>query len=308
MAVPPAAASGSGAIEAFGRQGWQFEANIRPLTRSDEIDEIASREKLCKVPDMFCGGAYLRLKHAVSSTVLELNISDALLCSRWDPLPHLSLVPSLDVFGAAQEDAKPLEVPLLGIVRCQFADRWRPQSDHPDVRELRVNSCWTCSTPYWGTTYRGLDAATSERIRLDGNAWEATEDTLPMDLLRQQDEIGWYQEILFWEDELGDNGLCRLSVRVRVMPSFWFVLFLCEMRVDNVMLREVATRLFCSFDSDSVLREWTWKEASYETLKSRGINVSENPQISHASIGTTLMSEKDVRKRVRHRLNLPKTS
>lgn len=291
MSRPPAAATASRAPEVFEKHGWKLEAYIQPLTRSDEIDELAAREKLCKVPDMYCGGASLRLTHLSTKTLLELDVLDALRCCRWDPPPPLSQQPIIgDSTG-----------PRLGSIRCQFADRWRPQTDNPDVRELQVTSDWTCSTSYWGSTYRIADG---ERRLLDSNAWQATEETLPMELLRRQDEISWYQEILFWEDELADNGLCRLSVRVRVMPSFWFVLLLCEMRVDNVLLREVATRLFCSFDSDYVLREWTWKEATYEALQARGVKIVENPQISHESIGTVLLSESDVRQRFRERLPL----
>merc|ERR550537_2140847 len=110
-----------------------------------------------------------------------------------------------------------------------------------------------------------------------------TDEDLPWELLRRRDEILWYQEVLFWESELSDNGLCRVSVKVRVMPDFWFALLLCELRVDNVMMREVATRFFCSFDKDYVLREWTWREASYEALRARGVDPGNHVQVSGTS-------------------------
>jgi len=164
-----------------------------------------------------------------------------------------------------------------------------------------VTSDWTCSSPYWGSLRCRSE---NGELVLAEDAGEPTEEELPMELLRQRDEILWYQEVLFWEDELGDNGLCRLILRVRVMPTFWFALLTCELRVDNVLIREVATRCFCKFGSDHILREWTWKEASYEALRGRGINVADSPQISSASIGTALLGAGDLRRQLRHRLRL----
>lgn len=127
---------------------------------------------------------------------------------------------------------------------------------------------------------------------------------LPMELLTRRDEIHWYNEVLFWEDELDDNGVCRSSVRVRVMPTFWFAKLVCELRVDNVLIREVATRFFHQNGSDHVLREWTWKEATYESLRARGVRLIDCPHISQSSVGTVLLEQGDVCKQLRHRIQL----
>lgn len=272
------------------QQGWGFTASAVPLWHSSRIDDLAREDSLCKVPEMFCGDARLLICHEASGFQLELNASDAIRCCRWRPPPLVGLWPE----AAAEE----LDQPFFGVVRCQFADAWKPKSNNPDVKELDVTSDWTCSTPYWGSTSCVVDGGSKASIS------EATEEGLPMDLLRRRDEIHWYQEVLFWEDELDDNGLCRLTVRVRVMPTFWFVLVLCELRVDNVMLREVATRFFCEFGSDHVLREWTWKEATYEALRARRVPLHDNAHISQTSVGTALLGECDVRRQSRHKLRL----
>jgi len=291
---PPASALPAATHEG---KGWSFEADSRPLWHSSRIDDLGKEEQLCKVPDMFCGDALLRIRHESSGFELELNATDALRCCRWRPPPPPGTRPPRPASQTAP-DTEEIDGPYLGAVRCQFADRWKPKSNSPDVKELEVMSDWTCSTPYWGSICGTKD---SGKVPISE---EATVEGLPMDLLRRRDEIHWYQEVLFWEDELDDNGLCRLSVRVRVMPTFWFVLLLCELRVDNVMIREVATRFFCAFGSDHVLREWTWKEATYEALRTRGVPLSDNPQISQTSIGTTLLEQADVRQQLRHKLLL----
>ncbi|CAK0827106.1 unnamed protein product [Prorocentrum cordatum] len=207
-------------------------------------------------------------------------------------------------------DAGPPGEPLLGRVQCevgprmsregQVAGRWKPRSDIPDVVELEATSDWTCSTPYWGGVVRGGGPAEEPT----GGEADGEAEELPWELLRRQDEIHWYDEVLFWEDELSDFGLCRSSVRVRVMPTFWFALLLCELRVDNVLLREVATRFYCSLDADHMLREWTWREASYEALRRRGVAPEASPHVSQCSSGTALLGPEDVRRQLRQRIPL----
>jgi len=279
----------------YERDGWLFEAKTCPLWGSERIDELARDERLCKVPDMFCGDAALRIRHRPSGTLIELSAADAMRCCSWRPVAPAPLQQPPRADGGDGQGS------LLGTVRCQYADQWRPNTDNPDVKELEVTSDWTCSSPYWGSVYSVGEGG--ERSLLDG-AERETDEELPMELLRRRDEIHWYNEVLFWEDELGDNGLCRMTARVRVMPSFWFVLLICELRVDNVIIREVGTRFFCRFGSDQVLREWTWKEASYDTLKGRGISLVDNPNISQSNIGVALLTPQDVQRRLRHVLPL----
>merc|ERR1712117_147064 len=99
---------------------------------------------------------------------------------------------------------------------------------------------------------------------------------------------------------LDDNGVSRSAVRVRVMPDFWFILVTCEVRVDNVLIRDVSTRFFHEFGAKHVLREWTWRQASYDALRERGLISAESPHISQSNVGTALLGPDDVRRQIRH--------
>lgn len=57
-----------------------------------------------------------------------------------------------------------------------------------------------------------------------------------------------------------------MAIRVRVMPTTFFVLCRFYLRVDNVMVRTCDTRLFGELDSDFILKEWTKREALYSEL------------------------------------------
>ena len=54
-----------------------------------------------------------------------------------------------------------------------------------------------------------------------------------------------------YDDELHDFGDMSLSVKLRVMPTCWFALLRCWVRVDSVGLRAVETRFFCKFGGGS---------------------------------------------------------
>jgi len=278
----------------FECNGWLFSVELSSLCNSRCAEDVARQFGLCRVPDMLYAGAKLCIHHASSGTLVELATIDALRCCCWEPLPQSNLLPpSLRTPDHAS-------APLLGAVECQFAGRWRPHVAHPDVHHYAATSDWTCSTPYWGRIFvTSLGIERSEEQVCTQCVEQATDEMLPKALLGRHDQILWYQEILFWEDELEDNGVCRLTARIRVMPSFWFVLLVCELRVDNVLVRELATRFFHKFESDHVLREWTWKEATFEMLQQRGsIDTIANADISQTNSGVALLGEADVRQQL----------
>jgi type 2A phosphatase activator TIP41 len=64
-----------------------------------------------------------------------------------------------------------------------------------------------------------------------------------------------YADIPLFEDELHDNGTSALSVKIRVMPTFWLVLLRFFLRVDGVLIRLRDTRVFHKFGTDHIVSE-----------------------------------------------------
>lgn len=58
-----------------------------------------------------------------------------------------------------------------------------------------------------------------------------------MERLKEKEKILFYQELMLYEDELHDNGIAQCTVKIRVMPTSFFVLLRFFLRVDNVMVR-----------------------------------------------------------------------
>ncbi|CAN1812977.1 TIP41-like protein [Linum perenne] len=85
--------------------------------------------------------------------------------------------------------------------------------------------------------------------------------------------------VVLYEDELADNGVSLLTVKVRVMPSYWFLLLRFWLRVDGVLMRLRDTRIHCGF-SDScepvILRESCWRQATFEALSAKGYPIDDS--------------------------------
>ncbi|XVF67490.1 hypothetical protein PTKIN_Ptkin10aG0125400 [Pterospermum kingtungense] len=105
-----------------------------------------------------------------------------------------------------------------------------------------------------------------------GLHWEDCEEKLDVAALTLKEPILFYDEVVLYEDELADNGV-SLLVKVRVMPSSWFLLLRFWLRVDGVLMRLRDTRMHCVFDESAnpaILREGCWREGTFQTLSAKG--------------------------------------
>jgi type 2A phosphatase activator TIP41 len=96
----------------------------------------------------------------------------------------------------------------------------------------------------------------------DVNQWQKgadpNRDRIPVERLGPPTTPGaipepilFYDDVMLFEDELGDNGSSMLSVKVRVMPSGFLVLQRFFLRVDNVVFRIFDTRMYVGFDDEA---------------------------------------------------------
>ena len=65
---------------------------------------------------------------------------------------------------------------------------------------------------------------------------------IDMALLRRRDEIIWSADLPLYEDHLHDNGVSELRVRIRVMPTCFFVLMRHTLRIDGVLVQQREVR------------------------------------------------------------------
>lgn len=93
---------------------------------------------------------------------------------------------------------------------------------------------------------------------------------IPFEKLKRPDPILLFDEVMLYEDELADNGIAMLNVKVRVMPERLLVLQRFFLRLDDVVVRIRDTRVYVEFATGEVIREYVSREAPYEAVKKVG--------------------------------------
>ncbi|CAB0034920.1 unnamed protein product [Trichogramma brassicae] len=111
---------------------------------------------------------------------------------------------------------------------------------------------WTFTTDYMGT-YTGFEIIeTEERI-----IWKK---------IKKKEKILFYVDLTLFEDELHDNGIASLSVK---MSDAWVFFYFATyfLRIDNVMIRLNDTRLYHEMGKPYMIREYTSREAKFEDIE-----------------------------------------
>ena len=97
-------------------------------------------------------------------------------------------------------------------------------SKKQDIRKEKPSNRqydWTYQTSYKGSI-RGEKSVKSDPGAL-----------CDLENLKKRETIGWYRDIRLYDDELDDNGAVSLGVKIRVMPSCFFILVRYYLRVDK---------------------------------------------------------------------------
>ncbi|KAF5760328.1 putative TIP41-like protein [Helianthus annuus] len=223
--------------------GWEIESTNRSCLTSLNLQSWEEKLETSHLPEMIFGDSTLVLKHISSGTKIHFNAFDALVGWKNEPLP-------------------PVEVPAA----AQWKFRSKP------FEQIILDYDYTFTTPYSGSetveTSGGVDSEGNNRYK-----WEDCEEQINVAALTSKEPILFYDEVVLYEDELADNGVSLLTVKVRVMPSYWFLLLRFWLRVDGVLMRLRDTRVVCNFSENTkpvILRDVSWREATFKALASKG--------------------------------------
>jgi hypothetical protein len=161
---------------------------------------------------------------------------------------------------------------------------------------------WTYSSPYAGTATlhrstvdphavggpESSTTTTTTKTVNDRQLWRRLRKShIPLHTLRDNAQpILLYDDVHIYEDDLHDNGEVSLNVKIRVMPTCWYVLQRLYVRVDRMCVRCREVRYFTSFvdvrgDDESnedataranvIYRDVTWREATWGRLEDAGM-------------------------------------
>ncbi|KAL5713991.1 TIP41-like protein [Ranunculus cassubicifolius] len=228
--------------------GWEIESTNRSILTSLQYQQWEEKLKTSHLPEMVFGESNLVMLHMKSGIKIYFNTFDALA-------------------GWKKEGLPPVEVPA--------AAKWKFRSKL--FQEVILDYDYTFTTPYCGSETVEADKKFESGKMPEGGSsslqWEDSTEQIDFAALSPKEPILFYDEVVLYEDELADNGVSLLTAKVRVMPSCWFVLLRFWLRVDGVLMRLRDTRMYCSFGNNAdptVLRESCWREATFQSLASKG--------------------------------------
>uniref|UniRef100_U3JT72 TIP41-like protein n=3 Tax=Passeriformes TaxID=9126 RepID=U3JT72_FICAL len=209
---------------------WKLSAARTHIMKSAQAERLADELHMPSVPEMMFGDNVLRIQHD-DGFGIEFNATDALKCVN----------------------------NCQGMIKVACAEEWQEsRSETEHSKEVVKPYDWTYTTDYKGTLLG--DTATLKVV--------PTTEHINTEKLKAREQIMFFEEVLLFEDELHDHGVSSLSVKVRVMPSSFFVLLRFFLRVDGVLIRMNDTRLHHEVDKTYMLREYTSRESKISSLKS----------------------------------------
>uniref|UniRef100_T1J0R9 TIP41-like protein n=1 Tax=Strigamia maritima TaxID=126957 RepID=T1J0R9_STRMM len=158
---------------------------------------------------------------------------------------------------------QPLDALLLvndkqDLIKVAVAKAWkeaRANSEH--ITDVVKPFDWTFTT-----NYKGNLIGKNGKLEVS-----PTEQRIDLEKLKQTEKILFYDEIHLFEDELADHGASSCTIKIRVMPSGFFVLHRFYLRVDDVLIRINDTRLHYELGNDHLLREYSSRESFIEDLR-----------------------------------------
>jgi type 2A phosphatase activator TIP41 len=152
---------------------------------------------------------------------------------------------------------------------CVFLKSWYrlisdliSQHHHEGIKEVVKPFDWSYSTDFKGRTHSPDPSVVWQPA-------DHSKDPIRTDLLSRPDPILFYDDVIFYEDELADNGIAIFSCKIRVMAERLLLLCRFFLRLDGVILRIRDTRIYVELGSKTVIRQYTAKEEAYNVVQSK---------------------------------------
>ncbi|GFU26789.1 TIP41-like protein [Nephila pilipes] len=154
------------------------------------------------------------------------------------------------------------------VMKVAVAEAWQEsRMDDSKIKDVVKPFDWTYSTHYKGTLFGNREVYKVT----------PTDEKINVEKLKVKSKILFYQDIILFEDELADNGTAQCSVKIRIMPDSFFILLRYFLRVDNLLVRIIDTRIYYEVGKNYLLREHMVKENKIKDLKV-SLALLSNPQ------------------------------
>ena len=253
-------------LECFSTNSWDFYYHQENMLSSKELEQIQTKLKVAHLPEIFYGYNRFYIVNKELNFFYEIN-----------PLQMINMT----AFVERNEHLSKKGIYYLpSDVKVQYHNEWKDiKIDRDDIQTIQPKEDWTFCSPYMGS-FTHLSSSPLSGLFPEVKAndspikVEETNMPLPVERLGQNNPIINYIETRLYEDELNDNGVSETKFRFRIMKDCFFGLLRSYLRVDNVIVRNIDTRIFYSFGENYILGNFQVKEITYEELNKIGFSVN----------------------------------
>ncbi len=216
---------------------WSISTTHGSILSSEGSIRQEYEEKLSTnhLPDMIFDKTTLKIVHIENKLEILFNAFDALK--------------NIDMYNNIEQ-----------IPKVSMSEIWAKSRTKDRELDYVKPYDWTYTTRYKGTL---LSSSNEYNWRI-----ETTDQQIDLEKLKRQEQILFYDELTLYEDELADNGMTTLTLKIRCMPSGFFILLRFFMRVDGVLIRCFDTRYYYEIGNCYILREYIERESPISSLKS----------------------------------------
>lgn len=221
---------GSAPPRSYTLQNFTIQTQKLPILKAEPIERMTAALGIAP-PEMIFGDNFVSISH-----------------------PPTGFSITFDAFGALDRVDKTGEKRL----KVSYSQAWHESREEThEIKEVVKPFDWSYTTDFKG------------RLATSGPQLQAAPEdkTIPTELLKRPDPILFFDDVILYEDELADNGIAMLSVKIRVMPQRLLLLQRFFMRLDDVLLRVRDTRVYVDFGTKEVVREYLEKEEKYDVVK-----------------------------------------
>ena len=249
-------------LSKFSHKGWDFYNHIENMMNSSDLD-LLSRNKeeyklyISHLPEICYGFNRLFLVNKSKNFVYEFT-----------PFQMLSLTNN----NIRKKLLKEKEIYYIPNKAKSQYTRSEEGSNEVD---------WSFSSPYMGHItsinnseinkfYPDMKSTKKFEIKKSNNTFPET----------KVEKMLNYNQIHFFEDELGDIGFSEGKIGFGIMEDCFLGLMRSYLRVDNMVVRNIDTKIYYKFGDNHIIRNFTVKEKNYDELINNGFNITNEWNLS----------------------------
>ena len=249
-------------LSKFSYKGWDFYSHTENMLNSKDLDILIKNKEenglyIPHLPEIFYGFNRLFL----------INESQN-FCYEFNPLQMLSLTNN----NVRQKLLKEKEIYYIPT---------QAKSQYSKTDDTKNEMDWSFSSPYMGHITSVNNCIMNKYYpKINETKKFRTEKSNMIFPEIKVENVLNYNQVQFFEDELGDIGLSEGKIGFGVMDQCFLGLMRCYLRVDNMLVRNIDTKIYHKFGEKYIIRNFSVKEKTYDELKNNGFHLSNQWNLS----------------------------